>query len=470
MKQSFITPDFLLHNDRAKKLYHEVAENLPIIDYHSHLSQAAIAADRHFANIGEAWLDGDHYKWRAMRAAGVDESYCSGLRPHREKFMKWADTVPRTLRNPLYHWTHLELKRYFGIDSLLSPETAAAIYEQCNEQLAAPSGSVRQLLHKMNVEIICTTDDPVDDLRFHAEINTGNLPLKVYPTFRPDKAMDVRSVESFNAYVNKLEEVSNISIGSLKEYLHALKRRHDHFDQAGCRLADHGLENFPDDFIGLQEADFIFGKLRSLKSVTGQEAEQFRLFILLQVAEWNHEKNWVQQYHVGAIRNNNYRRYREIGPDTGFDSIGDFSQARSMAAFFSRLDDTSQLAKTILYNLNPADNEVFATMAGNFNDGVVAGKMQYGAAWWFLDQKDGIRKQLDSVSSMALLSNFVGMLTDSRSFLSFPRHEYFRRILCNLLGEEMENGELPDDMELIGNLVKDICYRNAKDFFNWKSY
>lgn len=468
MAQPFITPDFLLYNERGKRLYHEIAANLPIIDYHSHLSPAAIASDHQFQNLAEAWLDGDHYKWRAMRANGVEESYCTGARPPHERFLQWAATVPNTVRNPLYHWTHLELQRYFDVTELLSPSTADAVYRHCNDLLQQPGYSVGPLLTKMNVELVCTTDDPADSLEHHSAIASGGGSVKVYPTFRPDKAMDIRVAAVFNDYINRLEAVSNRSVNSLASFLYALKSRHDFFHDKGCRLADHGLESFPNTPFTGHEIEECFARVRSGKEADPRQVEQFRGFVLEQVAIWNHEKNWVQQYHVGAIRNNNRRMYRTLGPDTGWDSIGDFSHAQAMASFLARLDDNDRLAKTILYNLNPADNEVFASMAGNFNDGSVAGKVQYGAAWWFLDQKDGIRRQLDTVSNIGLLSQFVGMLTDSRSFLSFPRHEYFRRILCNMLGEEMERGELPDDMSLISSIVTRVCYTNARDYFNWK--
>jgi glucuronate isomerase len=468
MDQTFITPDFLLYNEQGKRLYHEIASSLPIIDYHSHLSAPAIRNNHSFANLTEAWLDGDHYKWRAMRANGINESYCTGSQQPEARFMKWAETVPHTLRNPLYHWTHLELSRYFNEHKLLSPATASDIYNNCSSMLKDPEFTVNGLLSKMRVELICTTDDPVDTLQDHVAINASGGNLRVFPTFRPDKAMDLRSSQNFNTYVEKLQQASGISVHSVAEFLDALKQRHDAFDAAGCRLADHGLEFFPNSPFTQNEIESIFAKVRSGKEVDSRQVDQFRSFLLQEVAFWNHEKKWVQQYHIGAIRNNNRRMFNTLGPDTGWDSIGDFSHSRSMAAFLGKLDETDQLAKTILYNLNPADNEVFASMAGNFNDGSVAGKMQHGSAWWFLDQKDGIQKQLDTISNIGLLSRFVGMLTDSRSFLSFPRHEYFRRILCNMLGEEMRKGELPNDHTLIGELVERVCYSNSRDFFNWK--
>ncbi len=465
--KKFIDEDFLLQNVTAQKLYHEFAKEMPIIDYHNHLSPEQIARDVNFENLTQLSLYDDHYKWRAMRTNGVDEKYITGNATDYEKFGKWAATVPYTLRNPLYHWTHLELQRYFNIDTLLSPATAKEIYDECSAKLKMPAFSVKNLLRKMNVKVLCTTDDPTDSLDHHRKIKADGFEIKVLPAFRPDKAMNVDDVAGFKSYVNKLQEVSGILIATWSEYLQALKTRHDFFAEIGCTISDHGLEQlYAVDYTDA-EIKNIFRKLTAGESISQPENIKFKSAMLVQFALWDNEKNWVQQYHLGALRNNNTRMLKTLGADTGWDSIGDFSQAKQLSKFLNRLDNTDQLAKTILYNLNPADNELLATMAGNFNDGTVAGKIQFGASWWFLDQKDGITKQLNTLSNMGLLSKFIGMLTDSRSFMSYPRHEYFRRILCNILGEEMENGELPDDINLIGRLIQDICYNNAKDYFGW---
>ncbi|MES1218624.1 MAG: glucuronate isomerase [Bacteroidota bacterium] len=459
--------DFLLRSKTARQLYHDFAEGMPIIDYHNHLSPQQIADDSCFENLTQAWLYGDHYKWRAMRTNGVAEKYCTGTASDFEKFEQWAATVPYTLRNPLYHWTHLELQRYFNVSETLSPKTAKGIYNECSEKLQSKEYSVRNLLRKMNVKILCTTDDPVDSLEHHQKIKNDAFGINVLPAFRPDKAMDVDDAESFNQYLGKLEKASDTSITSITDYLTALKKRHDYFALNGCKVSDHGLaEIFADDYTDA-EIKNIFEKIRSGVSLGNEEKRKFKAAMLVVFAEWDHEKSWIQQYHLGALRNNNSRMLQQLGPDTGWDSIGDYKYGQSLAKFLNRLDSNNKLTKTIIYNLNPADNEMMATMIGNFNDGSVAGKIQWGAAWWFLDQKDGIRNHLDVLSNMGLLSRFVGMLTDSRSFLSFPRHEYFRRILCNVFGEEMENGELPNDVEWIGKVVQDICYNNTKGYFGW---
>jgi glucuronate isomerase len=465
--KKFLDDDFLLHNNTAVRLYHEYAKAMPVIDYHCHLPPDQIANDINFQNITQAWLYGDHYKWRAMRANGVDESYCTGNKPDNKKFEKWAETVPFTLRNPLFHWTHLELQRYFDVHDLLNAGTAQKIYDECSDKLRSSEYSVRNLLRKMNVQVVCTTDDPVDSLEFHKKTKEEKFEIKILPAFRPDKAMDVGQPENFNHYLSKLEASANINIASYKNFLDALKSRHDFFASMGCCVSDHGLEQMYAEDYTEQEIANTFDKIRSGKSLDIKEKLQFKSALLYEFAFWDAEKNWVQQYHLGALRNNNIRLFNQIGADTGTDSIGDFCQARSLSKFFNRLDKNNKLAKTILYNLNPADNEVIATMSGNFNDGLVAGKMQYGSAWWFLDQKDGMTKQINTLSNMGLLSRFVGMLTDSRSFLSFPRHEYFRRILCNLFGEEMEKGELPADIEMTGKMIQDICYNNAHNYFNF---
>jgi len=465
--KKFLDENFLLQSATARQLYHEFAKEMPIIDYHNHLSPEQIANDINFENITQVWLYGDHYKWRGMRANGVNEKYCTGNASDYEKFEQWAATVPYTLRNPLYHWTHLELQRYFNIDKLLSPDTAKEIYDECTAKLKTPEYSVRNLLRKMNVKVLCTTDDPTDNLEHHQKIKTDGFEIKVLPAFRPDKAMNVDDVIVFNAYVNKLQEVSNILIAGFDDYLQALKSRHDFFATMGCTISDHGLEQIYAVDYNEAEIKNIFRKLTAGESISQPENMKFKSAMLVKFAEWDHEKKWVQQYHLGALRNNNSRMMKALGADTGWDSIGDFSQGKQLSKFLDKLDATDQLAKTILYNLNPADNELMATMIGNFNDGSVAGKIQFGSSWWFLDQKDGMVKQMNTLSNMGLLSKFIGMLTDSRSFMSYPRHEYFRRILCNLFGEEIENGELPDNKEWIGKLIQDICFNNAKNYFGW---
>jgi glucuronate isomerase len=464
----FLDKNFLLQSKTAERLYHEYAAHLPIIDYHCHLDPVQIADNINFANLTEIWLKGDHYKWRAMRANGVNEQYITGDKTDLEKFEKWAETVPYTLRNPLYHWTHLELQRYFDVHDIVSPNTAKAIYEECTAKLQTAEYSVQNIITKMNVEIICTTDDPIDNLEYHQKIKQSGWNVKVYPAFRPDKAMNADDPKTLNEYINKLEAINAKPIQNYSDYLEALKKRHDYFAENGCSVSDHGLEQiYAEDYTN-DEIATIFTKIRKCESLQAIESLKFKSAMLYEFAIWDHEKNWVQQYHLGALRNNNARAYTEIGPDTGYDSIGDFTQAQALSRFLNKLDTTNQLAKTILYNLNPADNELFATMAGNYNDGTVAGKIQFGAAWWFLDQKDGMTKQINTLSSMGLLSKLVGMLTDSRSFLSYPRHEYFRRLLCNLLAEDIENGELPADIEWTGKIVQDICYYNAKNYFKFK--
>lgn len=466
--KKFLDENFLLQSETAKRLYHDFAEKMPIIDYHCHLPVEQIANDINFENLTQIWLYGDHYKWRAMRANGVDESYCTGNKSDYEKFEKWAETVPYTLRNPLYHWCHLELQRYFDVYKILNPESAKEIYDECTKKLQTKEYSVRNLLRKMNVKVVCTTDDPVDSLEHHQKIKDDGFEIKILPAFRPDKAMNVDDAAVFNAYINKLEAVSGITVTSYQSYLSALKQRHDFFATMGCSVSDHGLESIYAEDFSDEEINSSFKKVREGKELSIEERLKLKSALLFQFAIWDHEKGWVQQYHLGAQRNNNVRMLRSLGPDTGWDSIGDFSHAKSLAKFLDKLDSTNQLTKTILYNLNPTDNELFATMAGNFNDGTIPGKIQFGAAWWFLDQKDGMTKQLNALSNMGLLSRLVGMLTDSRSFLSYPRHEYFRRILCNLFGEEIESGELPNDVEWTGKIIQNICYNNARDYFGWE--
>lgn len=466
--KKFLDEHFLLSNKTAQRLYHEYAKDMPIIDYHNHLPPNEVAEDKNFENITRVWLNGDHYKWRAMRTNGVEEAYITGDKTDWEKFRAWAATVPYTLRNPLYHWTHLELQRYFGINDILNADTAKKVYDETSALLQTKAYSVRGLLEKMNVKLICTTDDPVDNLQYHQQIKKDNWSTKVLPAFRPDKAMNVDDVNTFNNYLTGLEKAADVSISTYNDYLAALKKRHDFFVSNQCSVSDHGLEEIYAENYTATEIAGIFAKIRSGGALSLEENRKFKSAMLVTFAEWDHEKGFVQQYHLGALRNNNSRMLKQLGPDTGWDSIGDFSQAKALAKFLNRLDTNNTLAKTIIYNLNSADNELFATMIGNFNDGTAAGKIQWGSAWWFLDQKDGMTKQINALSNMGLLSKFVGMLTDSRSFLSFPRHEYFRRLLCNMFGEEVENGELPNDIEWIGKVIQDICFNNAKNYFNWQ--
>ena len=463
----FLGEDFLLKGKFAKMLYHDYAKNLPIIDYHCHLSPQDIAENRKFENLTQIWLAGDHYKWRAMRTLGISETYITGNATDREKFSKWAEAVPYTMRNPLYHWTHLELQRYFGIDDLLSPKTADGIYEKATGMLQEPSHSTLGLLKKMNVELVCSTDDPTDSLEYHALARKNNLSPKLFPAFRPDKAFAVEHTETYLDYLKKLGEASDIEILQYTDLIEALQKRVDFFHEQGGRLSDHGLEQLYYFEEGEYDIDELFRKLAVNKTLASEEANYFKFETLTHLSKMYHAKGWTQQFHLGALRNTNERMLSKLGPDTGFDSIGDFPQSAVMAKYLNSLDSTDQLAKTILYNLNPADNEILATMIGNFNDGSIKGKVQYGSGWWFLDQKDGMEKQINALSNMGILSCFIGMITDSRSFLSFPRHEYFRRILCNLIGQDVENGELPADEKWLGKIVSDICYYNAKEYFQF---
>ena len=465
--KEFLDKNFLLQSHTAGKLYHEYARDLPIIDYHCHLPPEDIAVNRKFETITQIWLNGDHYKWRAMRANGISENYCTGNANDEEKFLKWAETVPYTMRNPLYHWTHLELRRYFNIDKLLNPDSAKVIYETCNTLLNTDGFSTQNLLRKMNVEIVCTTDDPLDSLEHHKKISDDNFDIKVLPTFRPDKAMAIENPVTYNQYLNKLGESTGLDIISFTELIDALKKRHDFFAGMGCKLSDHGIDTFYAENFTVDEISKIFQKIRNGKIPDPYETQKYKSTLLLEMGIMNHEKGWTQQFHYGALRNNNSLMLNRTGPDTGFDSIGDEPVARSMSLFLNRLAAREKLTKTIIYNLNPKDNELVASMTGNFQDGTIPGKIQFGSGWWFLDQKNGIEQQLNSLSNMGLLSRFVGMLTDSRSFLSYPRHEYFRRVLCNLIGEDVEKGELPKDFKLLGKMVQDISYFNAKNYFNF---
>jgi glucuronate isomerase len=462
----FLSEDFLLYSDTAVRLYHDFASPMPIFDYHCHLPPRDIDEDTRFANLTRIWLEGDHYKWRAMRANGIDEKNITGDASDLEKFMAWAQTVPKTLRNPLYHWIHLELKRHFGIDRLLNTETAEEIYHTCTEMLQDKNLSVRAILKKMNVQVICTTDDPTDDLEHHKRIaKDKNFDVRVVPAFRPDAALAVENPTLFNDWLRRLEAVSGVAVDSYSRFLEALEQRHSYFHDVGCRLSDHGLEQPYAQTFSEAEIPMIFDRARRMQPPTAADILKFKSAVLLSLAEMDAGRNWTQQFHFGALRNTNTRALEALGPDSGYDTIGDFDIARPLARFLDNLDRSRCLAKTILYVLNPRDNELVAAMCGNFQDGSVAGKIQFGSAWWFNDQKDGIERHLNALSNMGLLSRFVGMLTDSRSFLSYPRHEYFRRVLCNLLGADIQNGELPDDFGLIGEMVQDICYRNAVNYF-----
>ncbi|MGC2767185.1 MAG: glucuronate isomerase [Candidatus Acidiferrum sp.] len=462
----FIGEDFLLRSGSARRLYHYYAKPEPILDFHSHLSPRDVAEDRSFHDLFEIWLEGDHYKWRAMRANGIGERFCTGEAPRYEKYLAWARTVPATLRNPLYHWTHLELKRYFGLGQLLDETTAKKVWDSANLQLRRSDLSARGILKKFNVRVLCTVDDPCDELNHHRTIGSSGQDFTVLPTFRPDKAFLVASPQDFNAWVNRLESASGLSIASLHNFLDALKRRHDHFHANGGRLSDHGLNHCFALPCGEQQASSIFSKARAGRSATKEETEQFSSYLLLFFSRLDADKGWTKQLHLGTRRSVNTRMVGETGPDAGFDSIGDWPQVASFCSYLDRLEQERSLPKTIVYNSNPADNYAIATAIGSFQEGPIAGKLQFGSGWWFLDQKEAIEWQLNALSHTGLLSHFIGMLTDSRSFMSFPRHEYFRRILCNLIGEEMESGELPNDEVLLGSLVRNICYANAQRYLN----
>ncbi len=463
--KGFITEDFLLQTTAAKRLYHEYAKDMPIIDYHNHLLPQLIASNLPINNIAEAWLAGDHYKWRAMRANGIDEQFISGNASPEDKFKKWAQTVPYTVKNPLFHWTHLELKSYFNINTLLQPASAKDIYETANDILK--NTTPQDIFKAMKVEVVCTTDDPLDALEHHQKIINDNSKTRVLPSFRPDKVFVIEA-KGFKDYISRLSEISNREIGNLTQLLESIEQRVDYFHDHGCRLSDFGLAGLKVEDFTAKEVDEILKKRLQNKVLLPLEIKKYQSCLLLELAKMYYKKGWVQQYHLGAIRDTNPRLKRLIGSDAGCDSIGENAAAASMAKFFGALDAEEKLAKTITYNLNPSQNEVFATMMGNYNTGEVPGKMQWGSAWWFLDQKDGMEKQITTLSNLGLLSRFIGMLTDSRSFLSFPRHEYFRRILCNMIGGEMENGTLPNDPVFFGELVQNICFYNAKNYFNFE--
>lgn len=464
--KSFIQNNFLLKTEIAENLYHNFAKQLPIIDFHCHLSVEDIANDRQFNNLTEVWIHGDHYKWRAMRAFGIPEEFITGDKSDEEKFIKYAEMIPYAMRNPLYHWSHLELERYFGITEILNENSAKRIYKKSNDLLGTPAYSARNLLTKMKVEVVCTSDDPVDDLKYHKQIAEENFEVKILPTFRPDKLLNIES-DSFKTYIEKLAQVSGLTIQNFEDLLEATKLRIDYFHEVGCRLSDHGLNYACSEDFSMQEIDVILDKKRKGNNLNDNEVTKYKSALMHHLGMYYAEKSWVMQLHLGPVRNVNSSLLNKLGENAGVDSIGDFRQAEPLGRYLDRLEKENSLPKTILYNVNPADNEVMATMAGNFMSNTPKGKIQHGSAWWFLDQKDGIEKQLNAISNMGLLSCFVGMLTDSRSILSYPRHEYFRRVLCNLFGNDVAENELPEDMEWIGKIVQDVCYFNAKEYFNF---
>ncbi len=467
--KKFNAENFLLLNDTAIKLYHEFAEHQPIIDYHCHLSPKEIAEDKRWDNMTQIWLYGDHYKWRAMRTNGIDEKFITGNASDWEKFAAWSSTVPKTIRNPLYHWTHMELKKPFGIsDTLLSESTAKDVWNRCNTLLKSDDFSCRGIMKQANVKLVVTTDDPIDSLEYHKQIKAdGRFSIKVLPAFRPDKAMSPENPILFKEYVDKIGDSAGTSISTFTDFIEAIKKRHTYFHENGCRVSDHGIEMAYSEDYSFSEIHTIFAKVMSGKNLNADEILKFKSAMLYEFGVMDHERGWIQQFHIGALRNVNTRMFRTLGPDTGYDVIGDFEIARPLARLLDKLDTENKLAKTIIYNLNPRDNDLMAAMIGAFQDGTSAGKIQYGSAWWFLDQKDGIEKHLNSLSNMGMLSRFIGMLTDSRSFLSYPRHDYFRRILCNLLGDEIERGLIPNDLQLVGQMVSDISYANTKSYFGF---
>ena len=464
----FIKDNFLLENKQAERLYYEYAKGMPIIDYHCHLQPHEVAENKKWDNLTQVWLYGDHYKWRALRTNGIEEKYCTGDATDYEKFEKLAETMPSLLRNPIYHWSHLELARYFGItDRLLGPDTAKGIWDDCNKLFDKGEITAHKLMKKSNVKLVCTTDDPIDSLEHHISLKNSDFDIQMLPTWRPDKAMAVESAPNFNKYLEKLSSASNIEITNFEDFINAIQNRHDFFHSVGCRLSDRGLETcYADDYTE-SEIKNIFNKIHSGSELDKNEILKFKSAMLFQFGVMDAEKDWTMQIHYGVIRNNNSRMFKKLGPDTGFDSIGDFEIARPLAKMLDRMDSINKLPKTILYNINPRDNELLATMLGNFQDGSIAGKLQLGSGWWFLDQKNGMEKQIEALSQLGLLSKFIGMLTDSRSFLSYTRHEYFRRILCNILGNDISKGLIPSDFKLVGEMVKDICYRNAESYFGF---
>ena len=463
---TFIHEDFLLGTKTARRLYHQYAEAEPIFDYHCHIPPRDIAENRQFNNLFEIWLEGDHYKWRALRSNGIAEEFVTGGASPHDKFLAWARTVPQTLRNPLYHWTHIELKRYFGITDLLNEKSAEKIWKNANEKLATPALTTQGILKKFKVKVVCTTDDPVDNLGYHRAFAAQDHPTTMLPAFRPDKALTVNAPAVFNKWVGQLSAAANIDINNFDAFLTALKKRHDFFHTQGCRLSDHGMNHCFADFCSDKTAAEIFDRARKGVTASAQEYSQFATFLMLFFGRLDAKRGWTKQLHLGALRSNNTRLLKKLGPDTGFDSIGDFPQAQTLAAYLDRLDLENSLPKTIIYNLNPADNYVFASMIGNFQDGTIPGKIQFGSGWWFLDQKEGMEWQINALSNLGLLSRFIGMITDSRSFMSYCRHEYFRRTLCNLIGRDIENGEIPNDEKLVGTMIRNICYANAKNLLD----
>jgi glucuronate isomerase len=459
----FIHEDFLLQSDAARELYHRYAEGAPIYDYHCHVSQDQIAANHQFKDLAEIWIGGDHYKWRAMRANGVDERFCTGDASPREKFDAWVGTLPHTLGNPLYHWSHLEMTRYFGIHEIIGPATGPKIWDAANAKL--PFLKVHDILAANKVAVLCTTDDPADSLDTHAAILKSGIKTRVYPAFRPDRALGVTSPASFNPWVERLGGAARTSIHSFEDFVGALRKRHDDFHAAGARLSDHGMETALSEPCTQTEAEGVFKAVRAGRPASPEEAAKYGSYLMLEFGRWDAAKGWTKQLHLGAQRSSNTRLLKKLGPDTGFDSIGDFPQTRALGRYLDALDSTGELPRTVLYNLNPGDNYAFASMAGNFQDGSIPGKVQFGSGWWFLDQKEAMEWQMNALANIGLLSRFVGMLSDSRNFLCYTRHEYFRRVLCNMLGGQMERGELPADAPLVGGMVKRICFANARDYF-----
>jgi glucuronate isomerase len=465
--KKFMDENFLLDNENAIKLYHDFAKEMPIIDYHCHLSSKEIAENKRYRNITEIWLGGDHYKWKAMRSNGIDEEYITGGAEDKDKFLKWAETVPYTVGNPLYHWAHLELQRYFGIDELLNKESAEGIWEKCNELLKKEEFTARELIKKSNVKVICTTDDPTDTLEYHKAIAKDNtFDVKVLPAFRPDKAINIEK-NGFKDWINNLGDVVGRKIETLDTLLEALKERVLYFNSLGCKASDHALDPIVFENGSYEEVNNIFIKALNQGELTMSDIQKYKTHVLIFLGREYASLGWAMQLHLGVIRNVNSRMMRNLGPDTGFDTIGDYVFSEALAKFLDALDTTNELPKTILYCVNPRDNEVLATMIGSFQGGGIPGKIQFGSGWWFNDQKDGMIRQITALSNMGLLSRFIGMLTDSRSFLSYTRHEYFRRILCNLLGGWVEKGELPDDMDLLGEIIRDISYNNANRYFEF---